>query len=257
MTKTKQQLLADRLRREIERGEHAPGESLPSERALEAETGFSRNTVQAALSKLKEEGLVQSGQGKGYFVRPQFDPFVLNASRFENLQFPQDGDAYSTDVKHAGRTPRQVIRVEMLPTPSDIAGRLRVETDETSVLRFCHRFVDDEPWSTQATYYPKWLADRAPRLSEPQDVEEGTTAYLASVGIEQVGFYDEIKTRMPRPEEARRLGIGTGVPVMIWTRTGYAAERPVRCTETTLRGDLSHMAYEIKDLSARGENETE
>ncbi len=44
------------------------------------------------------------------------------------------------------------------------------------------------------------------------------------------------------------------VLVLLWTRTGYSAERPIRCTITTFRGDLNRMTYEIGDLSARNEN---
>jgi len=58
---------------------------------------------------------------------------------------------------------------------------------------------------------------------------------------------------MPTPEEARLLDIGPGVPVLLWTRTGYSAEKPIRCTITTFRGDLNRMTYEIGDLSARNE----
>ena len=183
--------------------------------------------------------------------------FELNASRFENLNFPQNGDAYSTDVTNAGRRPHQTFRVELTTTPEYIAQRLKVEPGSRSVLRFCHRFVDDVPWSTQATHYPNWLIQETPRLAEPGDIPEGTTRYLASLGIEQVGYADEIATRMPTPEEARLLEIGPGVPVLLWTRTGYTADRPVRCTITTFRGDLNRMNYEIGDLSARNGNEAQ
>jgi GntR family transcriptional regulator len=43
------------------------------------------------------------------------------------------------------------------------------------------------------------------------------------------------------------------LPVLLWTRTGYSADRPIRCTLTTFRGDLNRMNYEIGDLSARAD----
>jgi GntR family transcriptional regulator len=181
--------------------------------------------------------------------------FELNASRFENLTFPQNGDAYNTDVTNAGRRPHQTFRVEVTPASAEVAKRLEIEQGSKTVLRFCHRFVDDVPWSTQATWYPAWLVDEAPRLAEPGDIAEGTTRYLRAHGIEQIGYFDEIATRMPTPDEARLLEVGAGVPVLLWTRTGYSAERPIRCTITTFRGDLNRMNYEIGDLSARDENE--
>jgi GntR family transcriptional regulator len=250
----KYQQVADALRREIDNGTYGPGSRLPSEADLAARFDASRNTVRSGLSLLVSQGLITSSQGLGYEVR-KHEVFKLNASRFENLTFPQNGDAYSTDVTNAGRRPHQTFRVEMTTTPAYVAERLKVETGSHSVLRFCHRFVDDVPWSTQATHYPDWLVQEAPRLAEPGDIAEGTTRYLASLGVEQIGYADEISTRMPTPEEAHLLEIGPGVPVLLWTRTGYTAERPARCTITTFRGDLNHMNYEIGDLSARNEND--
>jgi GntR family transcriptional regulator len=250
----KYQQVADALRREIGSGVYEPGSRLPSESELSARFDASRNTVRSGLNQLVSQGLISSSQGLGYEVR-KHEVFVLNASRFENLSFPQNGDAYSTDVTNAGRRPHQTFRVELTTAPDYVAERLKVESGSRAVLRFCHRFVDDVPWSTQATHYPAWLADRAPRLTEPGDIEEGTTRYLAGVGIEQIGYADEIATRMPTPEEARLLEIGAGVPVLLWTRTGYTSKGPIRCTITTFRGDLNRMNYEIGDLSARSENE--
>lgn len=246
--------VADALRREIDQGMYAPGDRLPSEADLSSRFDASRNTVRSGLGLLVSQGLVTSSQGLGYEVR-KHEVFALNASRFENLTFPQTGDAYSTDVTNAGRRPHQTFRVEMTPTPEDIAEQLKVEANSRSVLRFCHRFVDDVPWSTQATYYPDWLVQAAPRLAEPGDIDEGTTRYLADRGIEQVGYADEISTRMPTPDEERLLEVSAGVPVLIWTRTGYTADHPARCTVTTFRGDLNRMNYEIGDLSARDEND--
>jgi GntR family transcriptional regulator len=209
--------------------------------------------VRNGLALLVAQGLITSSQGLGYEVS-KHEVFELNASRFENLTFPQNGDAYSTDVTNAGRHPHQTFRVEMKPAPEDVSQRLAIEAGSTTVLRFCHRFVDDVPWSTQATYYPAWLIDEAPRLAEPGDIAEGTTRYLAAHGTEQIGYFDEIATRMPTPDEARLLEIGAGVPVLLWTRTGYSIDKPIRCTVTTFRGDLNRMNYEIGDLSARSED---
>ncbi|MET8558729.1 GntR family transcriptional regulator [Streptomyces sp. NPDC004959] len=250
----KYQVVADALRRDLIEGTYAPGARLPSENELSARFDASRNTIRAGLKLLASEGLISSSQGLGYEVR-KHEVFELNASRFEDLSFPQAGDAYSTDVTNAGRRPHQTFRVEMTPTPEYQAERLKVEAGSTSVLRFCHRFVDDVPWSTQATHYPDWLVREAPRLTEPGDIAEGTTRYLAGHGVEQVGYFDELAARMPTPDEARLLDIGAGVPVLLWTRTGYSADRPIRCTVTTFRGDLNRMNYEIGDLSARSENE--
>jgi GntR family transcriptional regulator len=58
------------LRDRIVRGIFARGAQLPSESALKSEFAVSRVTVRMALDALRAAGLVESRQGKGYFVRP-------------------------------------------------------------------------------------------------------------------------------------------------------------------------------------------
>lgn len=61
--------IAAELRTEIESGELQPGDALPSEAALMARYGVSRNTARQALTELEGAGLVDTIQGKGRFVR--------------------------------------------------------------------------------------------------------------------------------------------------------------------------------------------
>lgn len=238
--------VADKLRQQIADGEFPPGSKLPSERDLCERFGAARNTVRMGLSVLITEGLISAGHGRGYEVRKN-DVFVLDASRHENLDFTsaEDGDSYSNEVKRAGRQPHQEFRVQLWPAPADVAERLQVETGERTVLRYCRRFVDDTAWSTQATAYPMWLAENT-RLTDPHDIEEGTTRYLSDLGFRQVRYRDEWSTRMPTPDEARELQLGPGVPVLLWMRTGLLVDgRAARCTVTTFRGDLNRVTYDI------------
>ncbi|RVX44924.1 regulatory GntR family protein [Nonomuraea polychroma] len=63
------QAIARELRGEIERGELAPGSTLPSESQLRRTHGVSRSTVRQALVVLEREGLIVSEHGRGRFVR--------------------------------------------------------------------------------------------------------------------------------------------------------------------------------------------
>lgn len=55
--------IADDLRDQIERGVYAPGDALPSTRALAEEIGVSRGTVTAAYEQLHAEGFIDTSQG--------------------------------------------------------------------------------------------------------------------------------------------------------------------------------------------------
>jgi DNA-binding FadR family transcriptional regulator len=61
--------VAAALRREIEGGARRPGDRLPPEPALIARFGVSRTVVREAVAALRADGLVESRQGAGVFVR--------------------------------------------------------------------------------------------------------------------------------------------------------------------------------------------
>lgn len=60
--------LADRIRREIQRGAVVAGELLPSERVLAEEHGLSCRTVRRALKLLESEALIAAEKRRGYRV---------------------------------------------------------------------------------------------------------------------------------------------------------------------------------------------
>ncbi len=62
------QVIAE-LQRRIESGEYPPGSLIPSEHQLSAEFGTARPTVVRALRVLRQEGWIETQQGKGSFVR--------------------------------------------------------------------------------------------------------------------------------------------------------------------------------------------
>jgi GntR family transcriptional repressor for pyruvate dehydrogenase complex len=78
--------LATRLSTQIEKGELAPGDRLPTEAQLALAHGVSRSVVREAVHRIKSRGLLVSRQGSGVFVsapaehRPlEFDPRVLES----------------------------------------------------------------------------------------------------------------------------------------------------------------------------------
>lgn len=62
------QLLAENLRQRIAAREFPPGERLPTEAEIEAESGLSRITVRQALATLTRAGLIERFPGRGTFV---------------------------------------------------------------------------------------------------------------------------------------------------------------------------------------------
>jgi GntR family transcriptional repressor for pyruvate dehydrogenase complex len=60
--------LASQLQAEIISGKRKPGERLPTEQEIAKRSGVSRAVVREAISRLKQDGLVETRQGLGAFV---------------------------------------------------------------------------------------------------------------------------------------------------------------------------------------------
>src|SRR3712207_6325299 len=84
MTRTEppSRTIAQLLRDQIDGGRYAPGDRLPSERALAAEHGSARNTAREAIGLLQAEGLVDVQHGRGVFVRAKTPMIRMGASRY-------------------------------------------------------------------------------------------------------------------------------------------------------------------------------
>jgi DNA-binding GntR family transcriptional regulator len=66
--------ISDDLRSQIASGKFAPGQLLPSIKALSNDYGVAGQTIQSALRVLKEEGLVISEPARGLYVRDPAQP---------------------------------------------------------------------------------------------------------------------------------------------------------------------------------------
>ena len=106
------------LRARIEGGRYAFRQFLPSEKALTAEFGVTRNTLRKALRHLSSQGYVQSMQGRGVQViyRPRASPRIF----LSNIESFADASASSTTVRREdSRTVRGVMPMRSLASAKD------------------------------------------------------------------------------------------------------------------------------------------
>jgi GntR family transcriptional regulator len=83
-------------------------------------------------------------------------------------------------------------------------------------------------------------------IAQPDNIPHGANKVLDDLGHIQVRFRDEITTRMPTTDEARRLNIAPGTPVAQLLRTAYDAnDQPVRLAATILPGDRYILIYDV------------
>lgn len=87
-------------------------------------------------------------------------------------------------------------------------------------------------------------------LVTPHDIPQGTIRAMAEHGHVEIGYIDEVTTRMPTPSQTRRLQLDWGVPVLVYIRTTYTKDRAARMTSTIFAGDRNRISYEIGDVTA-------
>jgi GntR family transcriptional regulator, transcriptional repressor for pyruvate dehydrogenase complex len=79
--------LVETLAAQIEAGELAPGQRLPTEQEIVVATGVSRTVVREALASLRAKGLITTRQGLGAFVaeRPPPKAFAVDADEMNSI----------------------------------------------------------------------------------------------------------------------------------------------------------------------------
>ena len=136
-----------------------PGSRLPSEMKMAGRFGVSRTVVREAVSRLKSEGLVESRQGSGVFVRAEntdapfrIDPNVMasieSVLHVVELRKVLEGEIAALAARRRSREQMAAIKLALKRIDSDVrAGSDGVEAD----IAF-HRSI------AEATGNPHFLA---------------------------------------------------------------------------------------------------
>ena len=244
------QVVAEALRAKIRASELRPGDRLPTEHELMEQYRVSRNTVRLALNLLTAEGLVTGGRGRAGRVVRLRELITIHVAHVDDPGQANEDRPFIDAVHDHGFQPTQEIEVGLRRAPDDIAEKLGLPRDATVVLRSRLRFLDHDACSVADSYYPYDLV-KDTAIMEPHDIKPGAIALLAERGWVQNRYVDEVSTRMPTPDEARRLGLSSGIPVLFQIRTGYVNDQPIRVTRTMLRGDRHRLVYELPSGSSR------
>ncbi|WP_405996500.1 GntR family transcriptional regulator [Streptomyces sp. NBC_00986] len=242
----KYQRIAAQLRAAIEAGEYGPGERLPGENDLMAEHGVARMTARQALGALQAEGLVEARKGAGVFVR-DFKP--IRRRGLERLAHARWGEGRSIWAADAGNRELVVDSVEVgeEDAPTVIAGVLGLGDDGARVCVRRRRYVlDGKPVLLSTSYLLAELV-AGTRITQPDTGPGGMYARLEELGRRPVRFREEIRSRMPSADEADRLALPSGVPVVLVVRTAFdAAGVPVEVNDMVLDAASYILEYDFE-----------
>ncbi|MFJ6612606.1 GntR family transcriptional regulator [Streptomyces sp. NPDC091289] len=238
----KYQRIAKALKAEIQSGVLEPGCRLPGENDLMAQYGVARMTVRQALGVLQSEGLTEARKGVGVFVRA-FQP--LRRRGIPRLVREQWGSGRSVWDADLGDRDLVVDQVEVGEgAASENAARvLGFGAGERAWVRSRRFVLDGKPVLLSTSYLPASLVEGSP-ITEPDTGPGGIYARLADLGHGPVHFREEIRSRMPLPEEAAKLSLPAGTPVMLICRTAFAEEgRVVEVNEMVLDAAAYVLEY--------------
>lgn len=244
--------IADELRKQIESGKLDRGDQLPSEGELSEKYSASRNTVRDAIRHLTQMHLVEPKPGKGTFVTKTIEPFVTDLSP-QTGDGGEEGQTYPAQVKKQDRKGvAGPLLVSSTTCPPDIASRLGITSDTEVIIRKQERFIDDDLWSDQTSYYPrKWAEQGAARLLTATNIAEGTLRYLESaLGLKQVEYVDWITARPAKENEPERFDVPHNTAMFLFYRTGFTSDgTAIRVTMTLYPADRNQFIYRYGDLS--------
>jgi GntR family transcriptional regulator len=241
-SKTKFRAISDEIRRAIAAGEYQPGDRLPGENALMEKYGVARETARKALAVLTSEGLAVARRGSGVFVT-DFKPLRRNGvARLSKDQWGAGRSIWSadTDGRELSLTDIQVYRDE---APANVSRVLGLDAQDAVWVRHRTYVLDGKPVMVATSYLPANVVDGS-AITQVDTGTGGVYARLKDLGFEPIHFREEIRARMPLPEESQQLKLPTGIPVIELYRTAYTKdERAVELNEMTLDASSYILEY--------------
>ena len=224
--------ISEKLRHQIETGEYAPGEKLPSEHHLMAVFQVSRITVRQAIANLINQGLAQSQQGKGVFVVSQKKvAYELSTP----LVFLAD-DLAQKGIELTFKS--LTFRKTHLPS----TARLALETaDRSAYLQKKLLYMDGAVGAIDISYIPLELGKRL----GPQLKRQMTFPVLEENAIALSQIDATIECTRADYETSSYLDIPLAHPLIVYRYTARADnQQPVLYGETLSRAD--RFCYSLK-----------
>lgn len=232
MRRTRYQEIADELRTRLGSGELGPSRLLPSESDLSHDYGASRVTVRRALELLRDEGLVDSRQGFGWFVAA--DPVRQALGRLGTIESQLAAEGVHSE--------RRVLDFRFVTAPPRVHQVLGAET----VLRVRRlNLADGEPFALVTVWCPERYGAELSR----SDVAR--SPFYELLGIDLGGAVQTIGAAAASAHDAELLGVPVGSPVLRCERiTSSDAGEAVLVSEHVFPAHLTEFVVDLPHADA-------
>lgn len=225
------------LRERIENGTYAPGAALPSESQLCTEFDVSRPTVLKALGILKQDGWIESQQGKGSFVRGR------PPSGRTSPEYARD----AVELDETGEV--EILHVGPVLASARVAAELGIP-DGTPVYERRRRTVSASgPVDLVATFVPVDIAVGT-GVIKPDPIPGGLLEHITRLkGLRADYATERMTARRVSPDEAKALDVPEDEPVLSIVLTVHQASGDPIMTSVLVMPGSRHEIEDTYPLS--------
>jgi DNA-binding GntR family transcriptional regulator len=222
------------IKRRIENSSYPPGTLLPSEHQLADEFDVSRPTIVKALGALRQDGWIDTQQGKGSFVRGR--PALTGAERTR----PAHSILELAEAQMSG----ELVQAGVKLAPPHVTALLGLKPGSRAFVRQRLLTEDGEPVELASAWLPLELA-AGTDLASADLLNESIRHHLYTrKKIRLDHAVEQITARHPMGEEAALLRVPPDAPVLSVIVTAYdAAGTPVQVSDLALPG----QRHELRD----------
>lgn len=221
---------------EIDNGNYAPDEAIPTEEELISLFQISRTTVRQAISELVRDGKLYRIKSKGTFV----------ARNKINQDFIVRLESFNDQILKQNKVPKtELLSMQTITPPAQVAQALRLKPGEDAILLHRKRFADDRPIVVVQTYVPynkcSFILDHDFTTASLYKLLEQHSPHYKIHYVDRV-----IEAVKASSQNARYLEIKPGDPVLFFTSTGYTQDDiPLEYSLAYYRGDCNKFEFTV------------
>ena len=220
---------------EINSGNYAEGDLIPTEKEISAGFELSRTTVRQAITELVADGKLYRVKSKGTFIaKPKL-----------KQDFIKRLETYDETIRRLGMTPStRLVELSIIAPPPEVATILRLKNNEKCISILRIRYADGEPNVAVDTWLPY---DRCQFITQHNLEKESLYSILSKREDTRVFHINRVaEAVLATHEDAKMLAIDVGQPIHFFTSTGYnPAGDPIEFSRARYRGDRNRFEVDL------------